>query len=108
MCKQHYGDADRRFKVMVGDITQLKEPNYTRIFIANACNEWFSGKGGGINRAIHEAAGKSLEQDTKKLHSPPAEPGQVYPVPIDITSPLRTKHGVDYVCARLLSIQDLS
>jgi len=66
-------------------------------FLANECNWRLKRGGSGINKEIYNAAGPTLDRDTKQRYPDPAVIGEVYPVPLDPTSALREKEGVHYV-----------
>jgi len=65
-------------------------------FIVNATNWRFSPGGSGVNRAIFDAAGSVLSEQTKKRFVS-ARVGTAYPVPLPNTSPLNVQEGVEYV-----------
>lgn len=89
---------DSRFIVDVGDITQLKTEKGIEVdCVVNTPNSTLSDKGGGINVAIHKAAGPELIQLTKKLHGSKPIVGRVYPVTLSKNNPLFLGQGVKHV-----------
>ena len=88
---------DARFEIKVANICSLKsEFNLKAKFIVNSTNRDMTGKGGGINKALHSAIPQLLTQ-TQKYFSPPAKVGQVYPVPLPHNSTFTRKEGVCFV-----------
>jgi aprataxin len=66
--------------------------------LCNAANHKLSGKGGGVNKAVHVAAGvATLEALTAALHAPSGRPGHVYAVELPRGNPLREAEGVQHV-----------
>ncbi|KAG1371546.1 transcription factor bHLH140 [Cocos nucifera] len=87
----------KKFFTFVGDITQL----YTKRglccnVIANAANWRLKPGGGGVNAAIFNAAGKSLETATKE-RAETLSPGSSVAIPLPSTSPLYRCEGVTHV-----------
>eukprot|EP01060_Flectonema_neradi_P008443 TRINITY_DN16021_c0_g1_i1.p1 TRINITY_DN16021_c0_g1~~TRINITY_DN16021_c0_g1_i1.p1 ORF type:complete len:294 (+),score=39.18 TRINITY_DN16021_c0_g1_i1:1047-1928(+) len=80
---------DDRFEIRCGDVTKLSERGQAWM-IANAANSRLYGgpHTGGINLAIHKAAGPQLGVDTNRLHGTSAKIGVAYPVPLSTESPL--------------------
>ena len=67
-------------------------------FLCNPANHRLNAKGGGLNKAMHTAAGaEALEGLTHASHTSGGQPGSVYPVALPIGNPLREAHGVEYV-----------
>ena len=88
--------GETRFSIKVANITD----NASRgpaVAIANATNATFAGglATGGVNRAIHVAAGPELQEDSRKAHGK-AVPGNAYTVALRPTSGLYTQ-GVRHV-----------
>eukprot|EP00759_Apiculatamorpha_spiralis_P029516 PhF_6_TR31700/c1_g1_i1/m.46644/K10863/APTX; aprataxin len=81
--------GETRFIIKLANITD-KESRGDCVAIANAGNAKFSGNitTGGVNRAIHVAAGPGLEKDTKLAHPGGGTPGHAYPVAVRGASPL--------------------
>eukprot|EP00897_Mesotaenium_endlicherianum_P005727 jgi/Mesen1/5182/ME000257S04452 len=91
-------DAAARFATHVGDITQLRSsggPASCHV-IANAANWRLKDGGGGVNAAIHRAAGPSLLRETK-ARAQTLAPGGALAVPLPATSPLAAREGVTHV-----------
>lgn len=88
---------DARFQIRVANITKMKTEGIPCRVIANAANEWFSAMGSGVNLAINKAAGPALDKETKARYKGGARAGQVYPVPLPTSSPLRANEGVHHV-----------
>ena len=81
--------SDDRFQLRCGDVTKLSERGQCWM-MANAANSRLYGgpHTGGINLAIHKAAGSQLSVDTNRLHGTSANIGVAYPVPLTQESPL--------------------
>ncbi|KAL6043514.1 aprataxin-like protein [Balamuthia mandrillaris] len=103
--RKHYKEigGDSRFTITHGDITRMKTgaAGIACRFIVNPTNKWFSGKGSGVNKAIHDAAGPCLLTETKRLHGDKPKLGVAYPVQLPQSSPLRQREGVHY-CIHVL------
>ncbi|KAL6062846.1 aprataxin-like protein, variant 2 [Balamuthia mandrillaris] len=95
--------GDSRFIITHGDITRMKTgaAGIACRFIVNPTNKWFSGKGSGVNKAIHDAAGPCLLTETKRLHGDKPKLSVAYPVQLPQSSPLRQREGVHY-CIHVL------
>ncbi|KAL6901901.1 hypothetical protein ACP4OV_004777 [Aristida adscensionis] len=86
-----------RFFTFVGDITQLRSKGGLQCsVIANAANWRLKPGGGGVNAAIFNAAGESLQHATKKC-ADALRPGTSVIVPLPSTSPLHQQEGVTHV-----------
>ncbi|XVE97117.1 hypothetical protein REPUB_Repub02eG0283000 [Reevesia pubescens] len=87
----------KRFFTFVGDITQLYSKGGLRCnVIANTANWRLKPGGGGVNAAIFNAAGHSLEAATMD-RAKSLLPGNALVVPLPSTSPLYCKEGVTHV-----------
>nr|XP_010937899.1 transcription factor bHLH140 isoform X2 [Elaeis guineensis] len=87
----------KKFFTFVGDITQLYTKGGLRCnVIANAANWRLKPGGGGVNAAIFNAAGKSLETATKE-RAETLSPGISVAIPLPSTSPLYRREGVTHV-----------
>ncbi|KAF8683810.1 hypothetical protein HU200_044745 [Digitaria exilis] len=86
-----------RFFTFVGDITQLHTRGGLQCsVIANAANWRLKPGGGGVNAAIFNAAGESLQHATKKC-ADALRPGTSVAVPLPSVSPLQQREGVTHV-----------
>ncbi|CAN6295455.1 unnamed protein product [Urochloa humidicola] len=86
-----------RFFTFVGDITQLHTKGGLQCsVIANAANWRLKPGGGGVNAAIFNAAGESLQHATKKC-ADALRPGTSVVVPLPSVSPLHQREGVTHV-----------
>jgi len=90
-------EGETRFILKVADITDLSSRGPC-LAIANATNQTFAGgpATGGVNRAIHLAAGKELQSDSRYMYPEGAAPGGVYPVALRASSGLYAQ-GVRHV-----------
>jgi len=90
---------DDRYEIIVGDITKLRtQLGITANCIVNAGNSTLSDKGGGINAAIHKAAGSELLQETKRIvKSSKVQVSRPYPVSLSANSPLRVNQGIEHI-----------
>ncbi|MQL80041.1 hypothetical protein Taro_012463 [Colocasia esculenta] len=87
----------KRFLTLVGDITRLStEGNLHCSVIANAANWRLKPGGGGVNAAIHNAAGEGLEIATKE-RAGTLSPGSSVVVPLPSSSPLYQREGVTHI-----------
>ncbi|KAJ1297594.1 hypothetical protein BS78_01G388500 [Paspalum vaginatum] len=87
----------RRFFTFVGDITQLHTKGGLQCsVIANAANWRLKPGGGGVNAAVYNAAGESLQHATKKC-ADALRPGTSVAVPLPSISPLHQREGVTHV-----------
>ncbi|KAJ9468361.1 Transcription factor bHLH140 [Diplonema papillatum] len=91
---------DPRFAVQCGDVC-IASQRGPCFMLANAANAKLYGgpKTGGVNKAIHEAAGPTLAQETSRLYAckTPVSPGVAYPVALLPGTPLYGD-GVRHVC----------
>lgn len=86
-----------RFRVFAGDITKLRSSKGPPCHvIANATNWRLKAGGGGVNAAIHVAAGPDLLRATKK-RAETISPGSALAVPLSPVCPLREHEGVTHV-----------
>jgi len=94
-------EKDKRFEIIVGNLTSLKEEGRTSWYIVNASNAKFSDGGSGTNEAIHKACmgnfAPSLKSLTLQLYKPPAEVAKEYPVDLPEGCPLRDTQNVHTV-----------
>eukprot|EP00850_Spirogloea_muscicola_P007197 SM000036S13241 [mRNA] locus=s36:107611:111620:+ [translate_table: standard] len=90
-------DAER-FQIISGELTELASSG-TLIgcaFLANAANWRLKPGGGGVNAAIHEAAGPCLLAATKQ-RAATLRVGEALTVPLPPSSPLRSREGVTHI-----------
>ena len=66
--------------------------------LVNPANQKLNGKGMGVNKEVHAAAGlAALEALTRAAHPTVGVPGEAYPVHLPAGNPLREAEGVEVV-----------